>query len=195
MDVKTFDSDTIKVISNLVWLTGEEKNKLYNDFLRISQTYSYNYKTEDFDEEQRELDFQNDCKNILDRLTNFIQREASHFTNKISINSFYKGYIVYPEKLNPRIIAQDGAFIICATEFDDSYTYREVKIDRKEGTKTVFSTHDALNFTPYKKAVIPKKFKKEILQELENLGIHQGSLFPDIEGKSNYIKEKYAQKN
>ena len=39
--------------------------------------------------------------------------------------------------------------------------------------------------------LIESKYKSKILQELDMLSINSASLFPEIENKAKYVKEKY----
>ena len=41
------------------------------------------------------------------------------------------------------------------------------------------------------KVIIPAKYKKKILKQLDLMGINEQRLFPDIEHQLKYILEKY----
>lgn len=39
--------------------------------------------------------------------------------------------------------------------------------------------------------IVPYQYKQHIRKQLQSLGINQGNIYPDIEKRSGYIKEKY----
>lgn len=91
--VKTFDSDTISVISNFAMLTRRQKNLLLG---RNCVTNSSQY------------------PNAMKQLLHFIRREKPYFENRIEFKDFYKVFVVEPEKRFDRIRAQSGAFLLSA---------------------------------------------------------------------------------
>lgn len=42
------------------------------------------------------------------------------------------------------------------------------------------------------KIIIPAKFKENIINELNNVGVNSSTIYPDLEGMTKYINEKYA---
>lgn len=76
---------------------------------------------------------------------------------------------VQPNKTNNRIIKQDGAFILSGLSKNETQAEEKIKM---------------LNHV-----VIGIRNREVILKELEQLGIHQASLFPEIDKVANYLKE------
>ena len=77
--------------------------------------------------------------------------------------------IVRARHNNERIIKQDGLFILTD---NNSKKFNFFKRNNK-----------TLRF------IIHKKSKQEILKELEKIGIHEGTIFPEIDKVTKYLKE------
>jgi len=89
--------------------------------------------------------------------------------NGIFLNNGTDNLIVRARHNNERIIKQDGLFI-----FTDNNSEKFNFFKRNNKT---------LRF------IIHKKSKKEILKELEKIGIHEGTIFPEIDKVTKYLKE------
>lgn len=78
---------------------------------------------------------------------------------------------VKPKLNNKRIIAQSGAFLIYGAR---DYT-------------------SSTNPTPIpaRSVFVPSSAKERIRQELETLGIHESTIFPDIERTSKFVTLRY----
>ena len=98
---------------------------------------------------------------------------------------------VTPAKSNPRIDAQDGAFLlfgmklmdmkgheICTIEGRNDWYFRPAKITDSN------SLYDRII-----KITIPKNSKQRILDSLNLLGINERSLFPDLSHQIHYTME------
>lgn len=97
---------------------------------------------------------------------------------------------VFPSRLNGRMILQSSMFTIHGGKWhrespktkDD--LPRPLSLERiDEGLPT--------NEKFLKTYVVPKKCKHKIREELMILGIHSGSLFPEIDKQAAYIKEQW----
>lgn len=86
-------------------------------------------------------------------------------------------YFINPPLNNPRIIAQNGAFLFSPLLTKDNLTKNLL----------LNNSHLSAAFQK-KKIVIPACDKENLKRELMDYGIHEGSLFPDIEHKMSYIK-------
>ena len=111
---------------------------------------------------------------VIKRLHQFIKAEKAYFLPIIDPIDLFKPYYVHPKMSNRRILAQSGAFIL----------YGIVP------PKTIFFpyTIDETQFT------IPQSEKSRIRQELENLGINESTLFPEIDKAAARIKNRYKTK-
>lgn len=98
---------------------------------------------------------------------------------------------VMPAKSNPRIDAQDGAFLL--------FGMRAKKFSGDTGNKSrrssswYFSqsriTDDATLYDRIIKIIIPTDSKQKILDSLNLLGINERSLFPDLSHQIHYTME------
>ena len=108
------------------------------------------------------------------RLIHEVRLEKPAFQPEIKKGDVLQSYIVYALKSNNRIVKQDGAFILCGLEnrdgFLENFRYRQ---------------HG-------KKVVVLIDNKKRILKQLEAFSINRGTLFPEIESVSEYLKNKYS---
>jgi hypothetical protein len=80
---------------------------------------------------------------------------------------------LYSKILSPRIRAQEGLFVACShptSPLDDTLRF-DWKLQRY---------------------VVPSKAKPRLLYELYRLGVHQSSLFPDIDGLAARIKWQHS---
>ena len=91
-----------------------------------------------------------------------------------------------PKLDNPRIVRQQGAFLIFGAE--SSFVYNSTK-PMPEIKKDWIIKGNNNN-----KIIIKSSKKESILKELDKLGINKSTLFPEIDKVADYIKEKYTQK-
>jgi hypothetical protein len=110
---------------------------------------------------------------VILRLHQFIRSEKSYFQPIIDPIDLFKPYYVQPKMSNRRILAQSGAFIL--------YGINPPK-------KMYFP--DPIDETPF---IVPHSEKSRIRQALENLGINESTLFPEIDKAAARIKNKYKR--
>jgi hypothetical protein len=147
--VKYFDSDTVSVISNI-----SRRPAGFN----VPSTV--------------EVSAFNEAEDIK-LLLHDIRQDKPYFEPKIQPSHLGKVVCVKPMLDNPRIIRQDGAFLLFGingekikpAQLESSMLIERIKINRTK--------------------------KKEILAQLEYLGISQATLFPEIEQVATHIKESY----
>ena len=101
--------------------------------------------------------------------------EKPHFLPVVNIEDIEKVFFVKPKMDNPRIVKQEGAFLLFGIE----------------GKKGKFKEAD--DFFEFKKYIIPSDKKSDILYQLDLLGINEASLFPEINHIASYIKNKYSK--
>lgn len=149
--VKYFDSDTVSILSNLAKCSKEFDITTY----------------------PKELPAFNNMKKIQ-LLIHQIRAEKPYFQPIIDINDLQSVIIVKPLMDNPRIIRQDGAFLLFGIK------------NNKSNPATIPDMYIQMP-----KIIIKKDHKKEILNKLETLGISAGSIFPEIDQVSSFIKNTY----
>ena len=99
------------------------------------------------------------------------------------ILNFCKPVAVYPYRLNDRLNVQGGTFTIHGGK---KYNYSEddpipepIELDKLDDKVFTFCKIDGSK-------------KKDIRDELFSLGIHEGSIFPELEYQSKYLTEQWS---
>lgn len=108
---------------------------------------------------------------VVDYLFYHIGMEKPHFRKLIKPEDLLFPLYVKPKLNNKRIIAQSGAFLIYGAR-DYTPSTNPIPI-------------------PARSVFIPSSAKERIRQELETLGIHESTIFPDIERTSKFVTLRY----
>lgn len=153
-EIKYFDSDTVSVISNI-----SRRPKGFEVPSSKLTEKQFNATTE------------------IGYLLHEIKHEKPYFEPSIVRAHLESVVCVKPKMDNPRIIRQDGAFLL----FGVSGTKMSPAIVPPE----YFANENASRIL-----VIPQE-KKRMLKQLETLGITQGTIYPEIERVAEYIKTTY----
>ena len=156
-----YDSDKISVLSNLA---------------KQDMNFSFEY-NENFDYDNP-LHVKYVNKEYFGYLLHSIKEEKPHFQDIINPRHLEKVIAVQVKLDNPRIIKQNGAFLVFGVE--------------KEKSKPASINEDWILKPMNQKVIIPSKSKDDILKELEILGINYSTLFPELDDQADYIKNKYA---
>ena len=152
-------SDKVQVLSKLAELKKSEQNEiLFLSYLNL------------FKEKFPQHTNGKYGNPIIERFYHMIKKDNPAFERELVPLDILSPYIVQTHKDNPRILKQDGAFIISGLNYDESEC--AFKINRKIG-RTV---------------IIPGKDKKEILKQLAWVGITKASLFPEVDKVAEYLK-------
>ena len=110
---------------------------------------------------------------VIKRLHQFIRAEKPYFLPIINPIDLFKPYYVHPKMSNARILAQSGAFIIYGISPPKKIRYaHEIK---------------------EKRFVVPKDRKANIRSALENLGLNESTLFPEIDKAAKRITDRYTK--
>ena len=107
-----------------------------------------------------------------------IRLEKPYFEDRIKIA--HLGYVVcvLPKFNNERIRAQQGAFLLFGIK--DGRKDKCIDFNEKD------NIHIKVDYI-----YIDKNSKKDILKELDTLGVNESVLFPELASIAKYIKEKY----
>lgn len=118
---------------------------------------------------------------LLEQLAREIKSKNPAFEPKIRQQDIQRNLFVSPVKSNQRIVKQEGAFIICGLYMDDGEenSLRGLRLKDEDGKMVV--------------CVIQNK--DAILQQLDQFGINQATLFPEIDLVTGYIKGRYAKED
>ena len=102
-------------------------------------------------------------------------------------------FAVVPKKNNSRLISQEGAFFLFGMQ-----TVSKKNSDNPGTYGREYYSFGPIEMEDHKKlwhvsekVIIPAKYKKKILKQLDLMGINEQRLFPDIEHQLKYILEKY----
>ncbi len=109
---------------------------------------------------------------VIKRLLQFIRAEKSYFQPIINPVDLFVPYFVHPKMSNRRILAQSGAFILYGLE----------------APNTMFFPYE-IEQTPF---IVPQNQKSSIRKALDNIGINESTLFPEIDKAAARIKDSYA---
>ncbi|MQX92067.1 FRG domain-containing protein [Sinorhizobium meliloti] len=109
---------------------------------------------------------------IAKRLLWFVRIEKPHFEPLIDPQHLRLPVFVRPKMSNRRIIAQSGAFII--------YGARRLRRSEVDTDLRLL------------RVIVPAEKKAAIREELERLGVHASSLFPEIDKAAGFIVKRYA---
>ena len=103
-----------------------------------------------------------------------------------------KAWGILPKMTNPRIAAQEGAFLLMGSQ---------LKYSKKVANRTYYSfecidPQDICDLWKHgRKYVIPKEAKEQILFDLRSIGIHEGRLFPELPAQARYIENLVCSTN
>ncbi|WP_299079454.1 FRG domain-containing protein [uncultured Fretibacterium sp.] len=216
---KFFDSDTVTCLANLVHLSEEDKDKILklvkknifylecvDSYIKIPDAsrkeqisseqdkgkrkkyeiihaeYTEGYKKRS--DNTRDNDFDDDFvkkqkkkrrdkfnkKKTTKHFIHFIRADKAYFQPKICPEDLLRVLLVKTRQCNSRIVAQAGAFLIFGLEDEIPQTNPSISVE---------------------KIVIPREKKNEIAQELSSLGIHESSLFPELEYYTRHVVDVY----
>lgn len=168
------------LIDTLQWLAGTEKDELIEQFSKF----------------------------YLRQLLSFIRQEKPNFEAKINPCDLGRVLAVLPKLDNPRIVRQQGAFLIFGSNsndeiceypiiyddgtIDDNQTincYRPLKPMPEVRDEWIVRGQKKTQDSYSTRLIIQKDKKKEILDTLSYLGFNKLTLFPEIDKVAEYIKE------
>lgn len=107
---------------------------------------------------------------LIEKLFHEIAREVPAFKREIKPLDLLKPLFVQPNRTNMRIAKQDGAFILSGL------------------CENVAEAQTKLELCVHKKIHVVNQ--DGILRELEQLGIHEASLFPELDKVAHYLKTR-----
>lgn len=129
--------------------------------------------------------------NNFDRYTYHICNEKPGFNpDFVNPEDLIAIQCVNPKQNNPRILAQQGAFLLFGLKDSSS-----CKIDKPIIPERLYATTEIENRATTKRVrfIIPYKNKAGILKELERCGISSATLFPEIDKIAIESKERFRK--
>jgi hypothetical protein len=127
-------------------------------------------------------------QNFFGKLIHNIREDKSYFDGIIDPRHLSQVFAVRPKLDNPRITRQQGAFLIFGVEQSNGFVSDKVKPIANLNEDWVVR---GLN---KERIVIDKDCKKSIMNELEQLGINQSILFPEVDKVADFVRRKYQNK-
>ncbi|WP_294307932.1 FRG domain-containing protein [uncultured Chryseobacterium sp.] len=122
------------------------------------------------------------------KLLHNIREDKAYFDSIIDPYDVSKVFAVRPKLDNPRIVRQQGAFLIFGiheVQFTGFGDYKPMAELNKEWILKGFGEERIL---------VDKDSKRLILEELEQLGINQSTLFPEVDKVADFVRRKYQNK-
>ncbi|MGY0354243.1 FRG domain-containing protein [Enterococcus avium] len=177
--IKNFSSDIIELQTSLAFLSKEKKARIKEQAVKYKSSTIKDGRITKFNE--------NDC---VKQLIHEASKSGILFQNEIDPKHLFEIYLCLPLKNNERISSQSGAFLsygFLNSRKNENDFYNKSEEDYLRKLKGLFynSSKGKVRF------IIPFQLKEEILAKLDDLGINQGNIYPDIEKRSGYIKGKY----
>lgn len=114
--------------------------------------------------------------------------------DKEILNTINSSILVKAKLNNERIIRQSGAFLLFGSNIKDEIDLLNEK-EKEYDVENIFSVLKKRQLMPslnYDIVVIENEAKSTIRKELEMIGIHRGTLFPEMYSQAIYLKEKYT---
>lgn len=108
---------------------------------------------------------------VIERLLQFIRAEKTYFQPIMNPIDLFVPYYVHPKMSNRRILAQSGAFILYGI-FPPSTMFFPYQIEETRFT-------------------VPQGEKSPIREALDNIGINESTLYPEIDKAAARIKNHY----
>ena len=165
--VKTFESDSIRIITNFSKLPRFEQDVLLGKELDLQES-----------NQRHALGHPNRYADIMERLYNFIGHEKPYFRERVDLRELFRVFVVEPQQSFERLRSQSGAFLISA--FHEEFE-----------TDTVLRlTKNVPNYHHYK-ITVPASKKQEILHELRLLNVTKETLFPGLDESSKAIVGRF----
>jgi hypothetical protein len=162
-----------KVASNEMKFYNSDTVTLISNISKMDKSFMVN-------QNESKANFNTSRKGI--KLLHYIKDDKPYFKDEIVPQDLYKNLVVKPIQNTPRLSRQSGLFILFGLK-NSKRKFNEITTKSNNGI--------ALSSTRY---IIPSKSKKNILKELEILGISENELFPEIDNGAKFLRDKYDSK-
>lgn len=159
-EVKYYDDSEVSLLSNL-----------------SKQDYLFSLDDKSSPKNREDLKVIQDISINRRRIMDAAKRDDCYIES-VYFSDFQKVVCVKPEMDNPRIIRQDGAFLLFG-------------MDREKKMPPTIPPAYLYNH-PEGKLIIKSESKESIIAELESLGISSSGVYPEIEHVASHIKNKYS---
>ena len=161
--IKNASSDTVEILCALATLPNEVKKELYNAATNEQTTEEFNN------------------NEYTKKLVHQVKLAIGSFENNIDPKDLLGIQFVKPLQDNPRIVRQNGYFIVNGLFDADK--------------NALISKYNEKRYQVSKKAerfIVPFNKKMDLLRELSLLGINKSTIYPEIDKVSEYLKSYTA---
>ena len=158
-DVLYEQSDRIQMLAKLAEFKSTDQISLRN--------LAYNYLLDNKFPQHSNSKYKD---GVVERFYHAVKSGNAAFEREIIPLDLLKPVILLANRSNPRILKQDGAFIVYGLSDDEQ------------------DCNDKVAHYLVRESIIPKESKNKILKELKRIGITQASLFPEIDQVASYLK-------
>ena len=165
--IKTYESDTIRIMSNFAKLPRFEQDFLLGKEMNLQEA-----------NQRHTLERPNRYTAIMERLHNYIGHENPYFRERIDLRDLFRVFVVEPQLSFERLRSQSGAFLISAF-------HEEFESD------TIRSWTKNVPVYCHYKVTVSASRKKDILHELEILHVTKEVLFPGLDESAKAIVRRY----
>lgn len=134
----------------------------------------------------------------IGRLYHLISLQVTDFAEIIKSDDLFGATFVRASQLDERIIRQSGAFILFGL---DGYQVNLkapqkslIENIRMESSKQIRMSRLSWNKRPVR-IKIANEFKRQMLEELNLLGINASTIYPDINSQAKNVNNMYSEIN
>jgi len=190
--------------SNSVVVKVAVAKLLYEDKILLNELFSKEENKELSIQEYLETKVRNEIKTVIEKVCENIQSDIGFIPKTIKISDFYGIDFVHPIEMEERIIRQSGTFMVFGLDglennvteesiqnkIDEMIHKYEIRYSPENGIliDKKFRFNKSMGEARIK---IKKEYKNQLKNELEMIGIIKKIVYPDMQNKSLYIKEKY----
>ena len=161
--VRTFDSDTISIVSNVARLSRFQRDALLGKHFSVGNNRI-----------RREIEY-TEAMRILYQL---IRQEKPYFEERIDPRDFYQVFVVEPQQSSERLRAQAGAFLVSA--FHEQFERDEI-----------LKWNEEIPVYAHYKLRISGECKNRILEDLQLLNVTRENLFPGLDSSAESVTNSY----
>ena len=125
----------------------------------------------------------------FEKLKAEVRTERGYSSMREHLPDLLEYYLVSPQKLNRRIMNQDGAFILCGL-LDEIYSSNPLDVENIENYSFLEKLRVEVNG---KRIILIVKNKDYIMKQLNVYGINQTRIYPEIDKVAEYIKNRLTR--
>ena len=166
---KYYKSPDVIMLSSLAWMDYKEKQLLFDKARNAARTQKIDKAFEKLKAEVRNERSYSSLSDVQDELT--------------------ECFLISPQKLNRRMVNQDGAFILCGL-LDDIYDPNPLTAKKNQSYLEGLRLRNKNN---KKKVLLVINNKKKIKKQLNVYGINQMKIYPEIDDVADYLKTHISE--